>query len=126
SSEKRPPARGTSTLGHHNLPPGEMPRRSMEKAMYRTSFKLVAGALLAAALGGAAVAQGTQAQQDACRGDVFRLCANYIPDVGQIVASLRGNDPRLSDACHAVVLEAQTAATDQYSTPSRIRNGWYR
>ena len=84
------------------------------------------GALLSVALGGAALAQGTTAQQDACRGDVFHLCANYIPDVGQIVACLRGNETRLSDACHAVVFEAQTAATDQYSTPSRVRNGWYR
>jgi hypothetical protein len=93
--------------------------------MYRISIKLVAGALLSVVLGGAAVAQGTQAQQDACR-DVFRLCASHIPDVGQIVACLCGNESRLSDACHAVVFEAQTVATDQYSTPSRIRNGWYR
>jgi hypothetical protein len=94
--------------------------------MYRTSFKLVAGAMLSVAIGGTTLAQGTAAQQNACRADVFRLCAGSIPDVGQIVACLRGNESRLSDACHAVVFEAQTAATDQYSTPSPIRNGWYR
>ena len=94
--------------------------------MYRTSFKLAAGVLLSVTFGGAALAQGTMAQQDACRSDVFRLCAGFIPDVGQIVACLRGSESRLSDACHAVVFEAQTAATDQYSTPPRIRSGWAR
>ncbi len=46
--------------------------------MHHTSFKLVAVILLSAALGGTALAQGTMAQQDACRGDVFRLCANQF------------------------------------------------
>lgn len=97
--------------------------------MYRTSFKLVAGAVLSAVIGGVALAQGTAAQQNACRGDVFRLCANYIPDVGQIVACLRGNESRLSEACHDVMFEPQQAvSTQQYVTPppSGVRNGWYR
>ena len=94
--------------------------------MYRTSFKLVAGVLLSAALGGTALAQGTMAQQDACRGDVFRLCANYIPDVGQIVACLRGNESRLSEACHDVMFEPQQASTQQYATPSHLHAGWTR
>lgn len=94
--------------------------------MYRTSSKLIAAALLSVTLGGTAFAQGTMAQQNACRGDVFRLCANYIPDVGQIVACLRGNEAQLSDACHSVMFEQQTAASQQYSTPARTRADWNR
>ena len=94
--------------------------------MHHTSFKLVAGILLSAALGGTALAQGTMAQQDACRGDVFRLCANHIPDVGQIVACLRDNEARLSEACHAVMFEPQQASTQHAATLSRPRAGWTR
>ena len=95
--------------------------------MYRTSIKLVAGILLSAALAGAASAQGTMEQQNACRGDVFRLCASYIPDVNQIVACLRGNEAYLSEACHDVMVEQQPApaSTQQYPTSPRLRAGYH-
>jgi hypothetical protein len=109
-----------------NLPSGETPRPLMEKYMYRTSSKFVATLLLTATLGGTAFAQGTMAQQNACRGDVFRLCANYIPDVGQVVACLRGNGSRLSDACHDVMFEQQATAPKQSSTRSHMRAAWTR
>jgi hypothetical protein len=61
------------------------------------------------------------AQQDACRPDVFRLCGSYIPDVGQIVACLRGNESRLSEACHHVMF-AEPAASEKYAGRSRVRS----
>jgi hypothetical protein len=67
------------------------------------------------------VAQGTETQQDACRPDVFRLCGNYIPDVGQIVACLRGNEPRLSGSCRQVMF-AEPAVSEGYATRSRVRS----
>jgi hypothetical protein len=70
-----------------------------------------------------AFAQGTQSQQDACRPDVFRLCTSFIPDVGQIVACLRGNEARLSDACHQVMFGEQTEPS-RYVTPARARPQW--
>ena len=94
--------------------------------MSRTSTKLVAAILLSAVLGGTASAQGTMAQQNACRGDVFRLCANYIPNVGQIIGCLRGNESRLSEACHDVMFESQPVAREPYSTPSQVRADWNR
>jgi hypothetical protein len=48
--------------------------------MNRTSSKIVGAALIV--FGGAALAQGTRTQEDACRPDVFRPCGSYIPDVG--------------------------------------------
>jgi hypothetical protein len=61
----------------------------------RTTSKIIGITLLAFTLGGGtAVAQSTMAQQDACRPDVFRLCSRYIPEVGQIVTCLRGNEAR--------------------------------
>ena len=60
-------------------------------------------AALAISGGGAAFAQGTMQQQNACQPDVFRLCSSYIPNVGEIVACLRGNEPRLSGPCRQVM-----------------------
>jgi hypothetical protein len=84
--------------------------------------KTIGATLLALTLsGGTAVAQGAMAQQDACRPDVFRLCGNYIPDVGQIVACLRGNEARLSEACHQVMF-TEPAVPDGYATRSHARS----
>ena len=91
--------------------------------MVRNSIQLIGAALMAFALGGngAAFAQGTMQQQDACRPDVFRLCSSYIPDVSEIVACLRGNEPRLSESCRQVMFSDQ-AGHGQYQRPARIRS----
>ena len=90
--------------------------------MNRTSSKIIGAALIVFTLsGGAALAQATMAQQDACRPDVFRLCGSYIPDVGQIVACLRGNEARLSEACHHVMF-AEPAVSEGYGARSRVRS----
>jgi hypothetical protein len=87
--------------------------------MNRTTNRMIGAALLVLVFGGgAALAQGTMAQQDACRPDVFRLCGSYIPDAGQIVACLRGNEARLSGACRQVMF-AEPASSDRYATRSR-------
>jgi hypothetical protein len=89
--------------------------------MDRITAKIIGAALLAFTLCGAAFAQGTMAQQDTCRPDVFRLCSRYIPEVGQIVACLRGNEAQLSEACHQVMFVAP-AAPDQYAVRSRMHS----
>ena len=89
--------------------------------MFRNSIKMVSAALLVFVIGGGeASAQGTMQQQDACRPDVFRLCGSYIPDVGAIVACLRGNEPRLSEACHQVMFSDDN---ERYQRPARMRAG---
>jgi hypothetical protein len=90
--------------------------------MSRTTSKIIGAALIVFTLGGgAALAQGTMAEQDACRLDVFRLCGSYIPDVGQIVACLRGNEARLSEPCHQVTF-AEPAVSEGYGARSRVRS----
>jgi hypothetical protein len=90
--------------------------------MKRTSSKIVGATLIVFTLGGgAALAQGTMAQQDACRPDVFRLCGSYIPDVGQIVACLRANEARLSEGCHQVMF-AEPAVSERYAARPRFRS----
>jgi hypothetical protein len=89
--------------------------------MNRTTSKIIGAALIVITLGGAAIAQGTESQQDACRPDVFRLCGNYIPDVGQIVACLRGNETRLSGACRQVMF-AEPAVSEGYASRSHARS----
>ena len=72
--------------------------------MYRISIRRMAIVTVVLALGGGtASAQGTMAQRDACRPDVFRLCSSYIPDIDRIVTCLRDNGPQLSQACHSVM-----------------------
>ena len=46
--------------------------------------------------------RGTQADQQACTDDVFRLCNQFVPDEQRIVACLIQNRRNLSLACQAV------------------------
>jgi hypothetical protein len=49
-----------------------------------------------------AMAQGTQAQRDACTGDAMRLCSEFIPDPGRTGACLNAKKAQLSPDCRAV------------------------
>ncbi len=44
-----------------------------------------------------------QSDEDACRPDVFRLCASAIPDEDGIVACLSAKSASLSPSCRAVI-----------------------
>jgi hypothetical protein len=46
--------------------------------------------------------RGTQDDQAACIGDVFRLCSSEIPSVTRIVACLVREKPQLTPGCRAV------------------------
>ncbi len=50
-----------------------------------------------------AAAQGTQAQQDNCMSDAFRLCADLIPDPIRIEACLKAKRRSLSPGCRREV-----------------------
>ena len=72
--------------------------------MFRKSMQSIGVAIVVATLGSSAsLAQGTMSERQACEPDVFRLCSNFIPNVGEIVACLRGNEARLSEACRQVM-----------------------
>jgi hypothetical protein len=62
--------------------------------------------------------RGTQDQQMACTGDVFRLCWNEIPNVSRIVGCLEREKPQLTAACRAVF--------DQYSPRTSSSRGQRR
>ena len=90
--------------------------------MSRTTSKIIGAALIVFTLGGgAALVQGTMAQQDAYRPNVFRLCGGDIPDVGRIIACLHGNEARLSEACHEVMF-AEPAVSEGYGARFRVRS----
>ena len=89
--------------------------------MNRTTTKVISAALTVFTLGvGEALAQATKAQQQACEPDVFRLCGSDIPDVGRIVTCLRGNESRLSAACHQVMFVEPTLS-EGYASRSHFR-----
>ena len=89
--------------------------------MNRTTTKVISAALTVFTLGvGEALAQAPKAQQQACEQDVFRLCGSDIPDVGRIVACLRGNESRLSAACHQVMF-AEPTLSEGYASRSHFR-----
>ena len=56
---------------------------------------------------------GTQAEQDACTPDVFRLCQELIPDEAPILACLKAKHAQLSPACEPVIFPH--ASTDPAS-----------
>ena len=86
--------------------------------MFRKSMQLISFAIVAATLGSSAsFAQGTMSERQACEPDVFRLCSNFIANVGEIVACLRGNEARLSEACRQV-MSSEQAEPERY-TPVR-------
>jgi hypothetical protein len=67
---------------------------------------LVVGGI--AAFSSVAEAQdGTPAQRNACKQDVFRLCSEYIPDRGAITACLQRNVGKLSPDCRTVFQRKQ-------------------
>ena len=70
----------------------------------RLSF-LFALTCLSGCIGQAAMAQdrSRQSDEDACRPDVFRLCASKTPDEDGIVACLNAKTASLSPACRAVI-----------------------
>jgi hypothetical protein len=51
-----------------------------------------------------AAAQGTPQQQQACQGDAFRLCSEFIPDVPKIKACMSRKRAQLSAGCRAAIV----------------------
>lgn len=82
----------------------------------------VAVALDVSTMGSGAFAEGTMQQRRECEPDVFRLCLSSIPDVGAIVACLRGNEARLGEPCREVMFPDR-AGRDEYERLGRIRSG---
>ena len=70
----------------------------------RSSRAAVLAALAFSLAGQASAAEPrSQSDEDACRPDVFRLCASEIPDEDDIVACLKADLAQLSPECHAVI-----------------------
>jgi len=67
-------------------------------------------ALLALFAAAPAMAQGTQAQRDACEDDAKRLCQAQIPDVVAIEACLRASVAALTEDCRGEMGLAAPAA----------------
>ncbi|QGM97831.1 hypothetical protein [Methylocystis parvus] len=67
-------------------------------------------ALLALLAAVPAMAQGTQAQRDACEDDAKRLCQAQIPDVTAIEGCLRAAAASLTDDCRSEMGLASPAA----------------
>jgi hypothetical protein len=72
------------------------------KLPYRHTTYAVLILAFAAVLSGAAspaAAQGTVAQREACEGDAFKFCSEFIPFVHAIENCLSRNLRRLTPAC---------------------------
>ncbi|MBR0995576.1 hypothetical protein JQ580_33205 [Bradyrhizobium japonicum] len=68
----------------------------------RNALSCSAVGLLMLAATSANAQEGTLAQSNACKPDVFRLCSNFIPNPTAITSCLERNRANLSQACHAV------------------------
>jgi hypothetical protein len=74
---------------------------TFDAGLHRRAMTLGIGMLLLLATG-ARAEEGTPAERDACKPDVFRLCRAFIPDPKAITGCLEANRAKLSPACHAV------------------------
>lgn len=63
----------------------------------------ILAALMLVFVSGQAIAQ-SQADQEACEGDVFDLCSEQIPDQDEIVACLRKHWSKVSKQCRRVMI----------------------
>ena len=65
-------------------------------------MRIAAAATIMTAAAGSSHAE-TDTQRRACKPDVFRLCAEFVPNRAAITNCLLRNMQRLSPACHAVM-----------------------
>jgi hypothetical protein len=72
----------------------------MHSNLLRSGF-FVAALLTAIGTMTSASAQGTVAQREACEGDAFKFCSNFIPIVHAIENCLFQNMRNLTPACRA-------------------------
>jgi len=69
----------------------------------RSAFcRFSAGIILLAISGTLHAEEGTLAQRNACKPEVFRLCQQFIPDHVAITACLQRNAAHLNPDCKAV------------------------
>jgi hypothetical protein len=52
---------------------------------------------------GSAVAQGSDAERQACTPDAMRLCGDAIPDVARVTACMKAKSSQLSPECRAAM-----------------------
>lgn len=67
--------------------------KSLRRGMFVAAMLTAVGTMTPAA------AQGTIAQREACEGDAFKFCSNYIPFVHMIENCLYRNMRNLTPAC---------------------------
>ncbi len=72
----------------------------------------------------AVIAAGTEAQRQACTGDVFRLCSSDIPNVDRIVACLKRERAKLSAPCQAVFGTETASATRSIVLAEQEKQEW--
>ncbi len=70
--------------------------------MKAIAFAALASAALALTTPAFAEYRGSAEAQQACTPDAFRLCGQFIPDVGKITACLTRQKAQLSPECHKV------------------------
>jgi hypothetical protein len=79
-------------------------RRATYVALLLTSAAVLAGTT------SPAVAQGTVAQREACEGDAFKFCSEFIPFVHAIENCLARNIRKLTPACQVQMRGGSPAA----------------
>ena len=90
--------------------------------MPRTSAALLLALALASVSAPAWAERGTEAEQEACTPDVFRLCGDFIPNEAPILACLQAKHAQLSPACEPVIFPHTAdapAAPDAAAKPAK-------
>ncbi len=93
----------------------------------RLRFSTIAAAGLFLGLSLAVMPAGAQERrqidpEQACKGDAFRLCGNFIPDRNAVGSCLRRNARALSPDCRTVVVGGSRHGTRRHGRKHKRRN----
>lgn len=110
------PQQGETMMTNFGGYDSAMPRRCVRAAAAAAMLGL---GILVTSTGSATAQGGTQDAQSACTPDVFRLCQQYIPNRGPIVACLVRYRAYLSPACRPFFAGPTRAASAKKAAKSR-------
>lgn len=69
-----------------------------------------------------AIAQGTDAERQACTPDAMRLCGDVIPDVAKVTACMKAKSSQLSPECRAAMRGGKKGAVHHHYTRHHCRH----
>jgi hypothetical protein len=95
----------------------------MMRIIHSLCVLAVAGALVYDT--GSALAQGSDAERQACAPDAMRLCGDAIPDVAKVTACMKAKYSQLSEPCRIVMRGGKAAKRGEKKGETHYHHYYY-